>query len=380
MGLRSGGVTAITEEAIRQLAGFRAREGPVVSCYLDVDGRRYRRTQDVELALERLLRAARDQEGGAAASADLERIQGYVRDGFDRSHTRGLAIFSCRASGLFEVVPLPVPVVSRVVVNNTPALGQLEAVVQELERFGVLLVDKQRARMFVFQLGELVDHSELFEAKPRGYDSIGEQDLVGYDKAMHHVEELVLQHLRHAAAVAFEVFQQHGFDRLTIGAPDELHPTIEGLLHPYLRARACERIDVPVTANVEEIRKAAIAVESQVERGRERELIQRLRDAVGRGARGVAGLDETLHALAERRVDVLFVSHGYQETGWRCESCGYLRRKGPRCPVDGSQMVRVDDVVEEAVDAALNQSCRVEVCADNADLDVLGRIGALLRF
>ena len=43
-------------------------------------------------------------------------------------------------------------------------------------------------------------------------------------------------------------------------------------------------------------------------------------------------------------------------------------------------MEQDDDVVEEAVQEALSQSCHVEVCHDNADLDVLGRIGALLRF
>ena len=43
-------------------------------------------------------------------------------------------------------------------------------------------------------------------------------------------------------------------------------------------------------------------------------------------------------------------------------------------------MEQAEDVVEEAVHEALNQSCHLEVCRDNADLDVLGRIGALLRF
>ena len=43
-------------------------------------------------------------------------------------------------------------------------------------------------------------------------------------------------------------------------------------------------------------------------------------------------------------------------------------------------MLRVDDIVEEAVDVALASRCKVEVCGDNADLDVLGRIGALLRY
>jgi hypothetical protein len=43
-------------------------------------------------------------------------------------------------------------------------------------------------------------------------------------------------------------------------------------------------------------------------------------------------------------------------------------------------MDQVDDVVEEAVEEALNQSCRLAICRGDADLDVLGRIGALLRF
>lgn len=371
---------AITEDTIRQLAGFRSRGAPVVSIYLDVDGRRHVRRSDVEAELDHLLRPVRDPAGRDATAADFARIERYVRDDLDRSAARGLAIFSCAARDLFEVVPLPVSVPSRVVVNTAPAIGQLEALVQELDRFGVLLVDQQRARMFVFHFGEVVDHSELFDAKPRQYDSIGERDLVGHDKAEHHVEELVLQHLRHAADVAFQVFQDDGFDRLTIGAPDGVLSTIESLLHPYLRERRCGVIDVAVNASIADVRAAALSLEAQVERDKEAVLVTRLRDAVGSGVRGVAGLEPTLQAMVERRVDVLFVSQGYRESGWRCERCGHLCHKGPTCPLDGSQMLRVDDIVEEAVDSALAQRCKVEVCSDNADLDVLGRIGALLRY
>lgn len=371
---------AITEDTIRQLAGFRSRGAPVVSCYLDVDGRRHVRRQDVEAELDHLLRPVRDHSGRDATAADFAQIERYVRDGLDRSHARGLAIFSCSARNLFEVIPLPVAVSSRVVINSAPAIGQLEALVQELDRFGVLLVDKQRARMFVFQFGELVDHSELFEAKPRQYDSIGEKDLVGYDKAESHVDELVTQHLRHAAEVAFDLFQQDGFERLTVGAPDGIMATVESLLHPYLRARLCRPIDVSITANIAEIRQATMQVESAVERDKEAALIARLRDAVGSRNRGVAGLDATLRSLVERRVEILLVSQGYRDTGWRCDRCGHLCHIGPTCPVDGARMVRVDDIVEEALDVAVGQSCKVEICSDNADLDVMGRIGALLRY
>jgi peptide chain release factor subunit 1 len=372
-------MTVITEDSIRRLAGFRSAGAPVVSCYLDVDGRRLARTQDVEGELDRALRPAREQ-GDARIVADLRRIEDHVRGGLDRSRTRGLALFSCQDPPLWQVVDLPVPVRSRVVVNTTPAVQQLEAVTQELERFGVLLVDRQRARMFVFQFGELVDRSELFDEIPRDYDELGERDQSGYDKALHHVEELVARHLRQAGDAAFRLFREDGFERLVIGGPDEITGAVEASLHPYLRERLSGRIRVGVAASLDEVRSAAIEAEAQVERDKEAEAVDRLRDAVASGGRGVAGLDDTLRALVERRVDVLFVSDGYGETGWRCPSCGYLCHRGPRCPVDGREMDKVADIVEEAIDEALGQSCRVEVCAGNADLDVLGRIGALLRY
>jgi hypothetical protein len=43
-------------------------------------------------------------------------------------------------------------------------------------------------------------------------------------------------------------------------------------------------------------------------------------------------------------------------------------------------MEQTSDVVEYAIEHAVTHACRVEVCLENADLDVLGGIGALLRY
>jgi peptide chain release factor subunit 1 len=371
-------VPVITEDAIRELASIRGEGAPVTSCYLDVDGRRLRRHQDVEQELDILLRRARQRANGTpSVHDDLRRIESFVRAGIDRSRTRGLAFFSCSADDIWRVVPLPVPVRNRVVINSMPALGQLEAVVQEMNRFGVLLADKQRARMFVFEMGELVDRSELFDALPRDYDSRGEKER---GTVQGHVDALSHQHLRRAADVAFAVFQEQRFEQLCIGAPDEIARELEQLLHPYLRDRLCGRIDVLPTASSGDVRRAALSVEAEQERRKEAALVGRLRDAVGARRRGVAGLDPVLAALGAHRVERLLLSDGYAAPGWLCEPCSVLFSKGPRCKACTGTMVELEDVVEEAVDRALAERCRVEICRGNADLDVLGRIGALLRF
>jgi peptide subunit release factor 1 (eRF1) len=127
------------------------------------------------------------------------------------------------------------------------------------------------------------------------------------------------------------------------------------------------------------IAAAALEVEEKVERAKQGALVDRLRDAVG-GTGAVAGLDPVLKTLVERRVETLVVSDGYEAPGWRCDNCQLLAVKGRQCPLCGGAMISASDVIEEAIEEALTQSCKVSVVKDNADLDVLGRIGALLRF
>ena len=372
-------MAVITQDGIRELVSIRGERAPITSCYLDVDGRRVARYQDLEHEVDLLMREAKARANGEpSVQADLRRIHQLIRGGLDRSKTRGLAIFACSEQGLWEVFELPVPVRSQVVINQVPAVGQLESVVREHEPIGVLLADRQRARMFVFALGELIEHSERFDALPRDEGTRGERDRGGDHP--HHLEERVQQHMRNAAQVAFEVWQQSPFGHFAIGAPDPLARELESNLHPYLVKRLAGRVNVTVGAAHDEVLAEAQSVEDEVERRRDAEVVARLREAVSTGRRGVAGLGPVLEALADRRVDHLLVSKGYSESGWRWDDCSLHAAMGRRCKRCNGQMVEVADIVEEAVEEALSQSCQVQICVANPDLDVMGRIGALLRY
>ena len=375
----------ISEDRIRALAGHRG-SCVVTSCYLDVDGRRHPRHTDYETQLDHLVREAREKAAGFGPEAvrsvagDLDRITSWVRAGFDRSHLRGLAFFACSADGYFEVVESPLPVSNDIVVNHTPHVRPLEAILQAYERFAVLLVDRQRARLFRFELGELTEHTEVFDAVPRGGDQAGHptQGSRGA-RVQRHSDEVAHRHLKHAAEVTFGELQLRPVDHVILGGPHEVVAELEGLLHPWVRDRVADRLVIPTTAGPDEVRQAALTVESAVARRSEGALVERLRDAVGTGG-GVAGLEATLGALVERRVEMLLVSDGYATEGWRCRSCRYLGPFGRRCPICDNNMDLVADVVEEAVEEALANKCRVQIVRENADLDVLGRIGAVLRF
>jgi peptide chain release factor subunit 1 len=389
-------VTPLTADTVRSLTGFKGAGGPVVSVYLDVDGQRYIRPRDYEAQLDHLLRRAKDTT--TPADEDLRRIESRVKAGVDRSRIKGLAIFSCAADGFFEAVELPVPVRNQLVVNQTPHVSQLEAVLERHQRFGVLLVDRQRARMLVFEFGQLSDRSELFDQLPRHDDDRGDWDR---DHVRDRAAAVARQHARRAAQVALHIHQHRALDHLILAGPDTAVHDVERELHSYLRDRVAARLRLPTTATDDEIRAAAMTIEGEVDRQRTGALVQRLRDAIGSagsgllgmqrpnapaapvgagGGSGVAGLNTVLQALVEHRVETLLVSEGFEAPGWRCRTCDHLATVGRSCPLCGTDMDQVADVVEEAVETALAQSGRVAMCAGNADLDCLGRIGALLRF
>lgn len=369
----------ITRDELRTLASHRA-PSPMTTCYLDVDGRRFAKVQDLQRSVETVLRRARAQSNGdKSLQADLDRIADYVRSGVDRSTTRGLAIFANHAAEFWKVIALPSPVPNHVTVGSSPAVGPLEVALADHEPIGVLLVDKTKVRMLVFSWGELVDHSEMVT-------ELLEHDIERGGRESAHLgsrlDELQARHLRSAARVAFDLQARTGFERLVIGGPEAAVAEVERHLHPYLRKIYAGRVELGPAAGTDDITKAVSAVEADIARSREAALVDRLREVAGRpdGRSAVVGLSSVLAALAEHRIDRVLVSEGYAEEGWHCAGCDRLAVVGPACPGCGEPMTQVADVVSEAVDRAIAERARVDVCVGNADLDVLGRIGALLRF
>ena len=108
----------------------------------------------------------------------------------------------------------------------------------------------------------------------------------------------------------------------------------------------------------------------------EREALDRLTQGVGSGGRGVAGLQSTLDALNDNRVEILMLAPGYSAPGFRDRGSGILAAENS---ADASAEP-VQDVVEPAIEKAIEQSAEVMVVRHHEDLGPLGGIGAVLRF
>src|SRR6266851_1917680 len=105
---------AVTNDILRDLAAFEAKDGCALSIYLDLDPSSTPTPAEAQTKLNALLaEAEKIAEGHAgrrdcrlAVADDLERISTWWESELDRDGARGLAIFASSADDLFRTVLL----------------------------------------------------------------------------------------------------------------------------------------------------------------------------------------------------------------------------------------------------------------------------------
>jgi peptide chain release factor subunit 1 len=376
----------LTRGRLRRLAELRVARGRVLSVFLNLDPSQFGTAPARATATNSLLNDAHrrveeceglEHDEHQTLRADLERVRTELaRPDLATGGTRGVAVYACGFADLLEVVRLPDPIASRVVIDTSPCIEPL--VLQDApERWGVLLANRRCGRI-------LVGSAEGFEevAKVVGEGTVPEYDSGGsQSRSDHIVEEQTKHHLQRVAEELFARFQQRPFDRLLVGTPNELQGELVERLHPYLRERLAGRLNVDVeNATAEQVREAAAPLIDEDQRTRERQVLDRLAAGLGRGEKAVAGLADTLEALNEFRVEALLFEERFHAGGMVEARTGMLTVDGGTVPVEDPVLEERDDILEPAIERAVEQSAEVMAVRRYPDLGAYGGIAAILRF
>jgi stalled ribosome rescue protein Dom34 len=91
-------------------------------------------------------------------------------------------------------------------------------------------------------------------------------------------------------------------------------------------------------------------------------------------AGGAAGIEEVLDALNQARVETLLIAENFRAGGRVDFQAGLL------LPETAETGEPVADIVEPAIEKAIEQSATPMVVRHHTDLEPLGGIGAVLRF
>ncbi len=420
----------VDQDLIARLITRPREEDPVVSLYL----RGWGAANDRKATLKNLIKEGEEQiaadtgwddERKKEARKRLEQVRAQAEALLSELPTQGrggVAIFSL--DGL-EPLRLPVDMRDRVVVDRSPYASPLSSLIDQFERYAVILCDKERARIFDVYLDQLEDweevqgDSEVSRHAPAGGPSRsggggpvsrggggakaprtgGSNPAAGSGyhgleelRRRNHAEYVLHQHLQVVADRAFRRYKLRPYERLILAGAKEIVPLLEDHLHSYLKQRVVAREQMAVDLSQSEARKKVRQIETQVEARREKELLEEINNRLGQNGLGTVGLDETLRSLVYGKVRTLVVmGDGDPLPGRECPECHFLFERPEdagettptlvECPQCKRATRRVPDIIDEAVELAILSGARVtHVAHAKAELEKMGGMAAVLRF
>lgn len=368
-----------SEQDLRELIEFRSADTSVLSLYLNVDPTQ-QKTDQYKLKLRSLLKEVADK----ATPQDISAIERYFDFEFDWQ-AKGIAAFSCQGEDFWRVYPLAVPVENRVYVYDRPYIKPLTDVLDAYGRYGVAVVDREGARFYKFNLGELEEATGILgeEVKRQKHGrgaSVGRRG--GMTATGRREEGVAQRNLKDAAESAADFFKGSGITHLVLGGTEETVAQFQELLPKATRDHVIGSFSISAGASEGQVLARSMEVIEVAAQKREAERVGQLVAGWKRGSGSAVGLAHILVALQEGRVGVLLVSAGYEASGYRCQSCHYLTLNGKdkACALCGGTLEAIPDVVDNAVHRALSQGVEVEIVRGIDELMEMGSIGGILRY
>ncbi len=383
-------------EIVERLTRVGETEHWITSCYLKLEPRdRTRRKYQIKLKNRIKERMAWLEDRGIsrnereAIAADLERVRAHLEDPSNLPAGRGVAIFACGPMDLFEAIPLPVVLRSRLAVDRSPLVRELAALDNEFGLVYCTVYDRASARFFrlsAFGIEELPGLPVPEATRPARFHGARAQKGPGVTVqgvGEHNFHQRMREEKdKHHAAVAqrlFDLTRQGATRGVVVASTGGSANSVVTHLHPYVRDALLGTANLnPKTASAPEVIDAVLEVRRQSEREWERAHVADLLEGLGTGW-GVNGIEETLRCLARGQVRTLLVDAAAHDSGVRCGESGRLTIVADGCAGEGDAQA-VPDVIDEAIEDALRQGSHVDVVEDSDTRGKIDGLAALLRF
>ena len=346
----------LSDKAIKELLDYKSNN-PVLSIYLNTAEKT---PEAYKLTLRSMLK-------GIEMPSDEEVIIRYIEHEYTREG-RSLAIFSCAAENYFRAYPLSVSVHSRIHIGSKPYVRPLANILDAYGAYGVVLVDKQGARLFHFHLGELIEQEGVLG------------DEVHQVRGVQSSKNPAKRNIKESAEFAMAFFGEKNVRRILLGGTDENLAQFQHNLPKKWQSLVVGTFSLGITANQHEVLDEAIKIGSAAEEKREAGLVRQMNTAAAKHAEGVVGLRDTLRAAHEGRIHTLLVDEKYHAPGYQCEGCGHLTaEKLDSCHFCDGKFAKITDAAEVAVRTVMLAGGVVEIVRDNPEMTEVG-IGGLLRY
>ena len=318
----------IGREDLEQLIARPEQQGSqVLSVYLQVDqsqaSNRNRGFESVWINLLRSLQGKLKAEEKERLTPCSEKVRDFLSS--YQPKARALVIFCDAEDGFFWQKETQTPLASSIHWERKPYVRPLLEASDEFERYGVILADRARARLFTVSWGQIEELRETTaEADVRHAKTSGSDHMRSQMQFQRRAQSHAHQHLKEVVETMEQMAQRHHFDRLLLAGPVEATSELLALLSPQLKRKVVATMTLPVDSSRHLVLTRTLRTEEQAERAGEGELVEHLLTSAAEKDRAVVGLAATLESLQEGRIRVLVYAEDVAPPGCRCRGCEML--------------------------------------------------------
>ncbi|MEW6587526.1 MAG: Vms1/Ankzf1 family peptidyl-tRNA hydrolase, partial [Nitrospirota bacterium] len=313
-------------------------------------------------------------------SADVEKIDSYILSN-KRIFKKGLVILSSQEKKFWREFHLSVPMKNEVIVDSTPYIKPLLDVLDNYQRYAVLLVGRDAARLFLVHLGEIEEYAEVRSDDVPGRHKKGGWFALSEKSYERHIDYHVNMHLKDVVKQLDSFLSGEYVGRILIGGSEEAVWKVKAMLPQPVLDKLIGAFQAEMFANAKDILDKAEPILRAFEEKKETEEIEDLLAKALKNENAVIGIDNVLHALQEGRLMKLVMLKDFKSPGLSCTQCGYLNTHDIAfCPYCKGGMQTVNYIVDLIAQKAVEQGALVEVVSSSKRLEEAGSIGAFLRF
>jgi peptide subunit release factor 1 (eRF1) len=373
---------------IERVLNYTPTGKPVVSAYLMVDRTRTTK-KNYQTKLNSMIAKSReileadddfDKNHKKEIFEILEKIKSFVNDKFSTGSAKTLVVFSS-GDGLWEEFRVPIIMKSRIIIDPKPYTQNLRNLINNSKKYGVLLVNREKAQIYSVYLGEVNEYLAAFISDVPSKVNFRSEAVLREKKLLGRLEEKLHHFFKLINDKTLELFKEKKFDYLILSGKKEIIPGFLNYMHSYLQQVYIGGIDAEPDSKITVISKKAKEIIDKFELSTKNDVINKLIDEYNPNRMGVLGIDAVIRSLLIDQIKILIYEKQFTHSGYVCDICGYLTlEEKKKCPYCEGELVFYNDIVDEIVENALDQGCEIIDIDSNERLNKAGSIGAVLRY
>jgi peptide subunit release factor 1 (eRF1) len=283
-----------------------------------------------------------------------------------------------------KLAEMPIRVKERVVVDSEFYTLPLLAVLEQFERFAILVFGRQKARLYSYYLGKILERETVFHdyVIPKFNASTSSWRCLREKTVNQKIDDTYHRHLKEVCRILYSNFKKYGFDKLLLASHQSEINSIKRHLHSHLIPRLIGEFVADADDPVRIIKEKADITIAEYRKNKEKAKVTELLSSHAHN-KAVLGVEPVLDALMSGKVRLLVLTEDFHAEGYVCPEGHFSAITLPenrKCSFCNKELVKHSFLEDHIIEEALAQRAEIFHILHQKDMLADYKIGALLRF